>query len=205
MDHPTSMPGRAAWVACTLLLLTTASCSFVRRSRPVVTPAQQALLQSDSFRVLRVQAGVRYLYAWQREGPWAIHVLEVQPRCKPDWQARKGGPPLTERARTSILAFDALAGINADFFAIPQGTPVGAHVSDSEVLVGPADRTMAVSFIRGRGSIEEVRLDAHLTGRRFDTQIAQVNRPRPEGADPAVRLFPPWYGTGEPRASLVLS
>jgi phosphodiester glycosidase len=206
MSHSASMPGRAVGVACTLsLLVTITSCSLVRRPQRGLTPAHQALSQSDSFRVQRVQAGVRYLYAWQHEGPWAIHVLEVQPRCKADWQARKGGPPLTDRARTSILAFDALAGVNADFFDIPRGTPVGAHVTDSEVLVGPGDRTTAVSFIRNRGSIEEVRLDARVTGRRFETGIAQVNRPRATEAIPLARMFTHWYGAGAPRDSLMIS
>ncbi len=152
-------------------------------------------MQAETLRVTRVRDGVRYLFAWDRAGPWAIHVLEIGRPCTPVWQARKGGPPLADRATTTALSFGAM---NADFFALPLGVPVGAQVSGSEVLVGPADRPFAVGFTRDGHWIDAVRLEARLQGRRLNAPVVQVNRPHPAEAPPAVRLFTHWLAQARP-------
>lgn len=102
--------------------------------------AERALADADSLRVRVVAPGVRYVYAWRAAGPWGIHVLEVDDRaCAADWAARKM-PGVDSRATTSVLGADDLAAVNADFFAIPAGTPVNAFVHEGLPWIGPSSR-----------------------------------------------------------------
>ncbi|MGH7469699.1 MAG: phosphodiester glycosidase family protein [Longimicrobiales bacterium] len=199
------MPIRPARVACTMVPLLTGACALVGGRSAPPSSAELALTRADSFRTERIQDGVRYFYAWQRTGPWAIHVLQVDRRCRPLWQARTSGPPITNRATTTALSFNALAAVNADFFALPQGTPVGAHVTGSEVLVGPAERRVALLVAGNRSWIDSTRLDARIAGSRTSASLAQVNRPRPASEPAAVRLFTHWFGARAPADSMVLS
>ena len=189
-----SMPKPRRWVAWALVVCT-AGCSS-RTARP--TSAELALAAADSFRSSVISAGVKHFSAWQASGPWAIHVLEVSRACNAIWEARKAGPTLSARATTTALASNALAAINADFFALPAGTPVGVQVRASEVLVGPAERPMAVAFTNQGAWIDEARLDARVRTSSVTTSVAQINRPRPPHAPPEVRLFTRWFGAGAP-------
>ena len=189
-----SMPKTCFWVACALVVCT-AGCGF-RTARPSST--QLALAAADSFRTAQITAGVKHLFAWQASGPWAIHVLEVSHACNAIWEARKAGPILTSRATTSALGSNALAAINADFFALPAGTPVGVQVRASEVLVGPAERPIAVAFTHQGAWIDEARLDARVRTSSVTASVAHINRPRLPNAPPAIRLFTRWFGVGAP-------
>jgi hypothetical protein len=186
---------RVAWLVAPLLLMT--GCGFL--AKPVgPSTAQQQLARADSFRVSPIAKGVQHLYAWEAAGPWAIHVLEVLPSCKPVWEARKAGPALSGRATTTVLGQGAIAAINADFFALPAGTPVGVHVAGSEVLIGPAERPVAVGFAGSAAWIDVTRLDATLTRSGSSAPIVQINRPRPATAPVGIRLFTHWFGSGAP-------
>jgi hypothetical protein len=198
MNHPKSMPRAPTWVALGLALVTgAAGCGSVL---PSVTPTSQAhtalAALADTLRVQTIVPGVHYLYAWSARGPWAIHVIEVSPACAPVWQARKAGPPLTDRATTSALSRGALAGINADFFAIPQGNTVGAHVSGGEVIASPGPRPV-VAFTRNGFWLGAARLERPTETRLL--AIEHVNRPRPDTAEVRTRLFTHWFGTVSPR------
>src|SRR5690606_15530295 len=82
------------------------------------------LADADTLRIAEVVPGVRHAYAWSSAGPWAIHVLEIDGAvCRPRIEARMPGSRLDGRARTSELAADAIAAVNADFFT-PTGAPV---------------------------------------------------------------------------------
>ncbi len=198
-----SMPKTPGWVAL-LLGIVGGGCALV--ARPAApTAAELSLTRADSFRLTRIDDGVKHFYAWEAEGPWAIHLLEVSRSCNPVWEARKAGPALNGRATTSALAQGALAAINADFFALPAGTPVGVQVRGSEVLIGPADRPVAAAFTRRGAWIDVARLDAALSARRVNLPIAQVNRPRAPTAPPAVRLFTHWFGAGAPADSQLMT
>ncbi|MEX2280959.1 MAG: phosphodiester glycosidase family protein [Gemmatimonadota bacterium] len=190
------MPKTRIWVAL-LLGIAGSGCSLIT---PVARPtaAELSLASADTFRAAIVAGGVKHLYAWESVGPWAVHVLEVSRSCNPAWEARKAGPGLSGRATTSALGQNALAAINADFFALPAGTPVGVQVRGSEVLIGPADRPMAVAFTRRGQWIDVARLDATLRTAHTNVPITQVNRPRSPNAQPAARLFTHWYGASAP-------
>ncbi|MEO5511469.1 MAG: phosphodiester glycosidase family protein [Longimicrobiales bacterium] len=145
-----------------------------------------------------VVPGVEHVYAWLPRGPWAIHVLAIDHRiCAPDLLVAHAGPPLTAAAGVSAIARDALAAMNADFFALPAGTPVGAQVSDDEIAIGPGRRPVFAladgGYWAGAASIRGVARHG-----MDSTDIAQVNRPREgDAGHPAVTgltLFTHWWG-----------
>ena len=190
------MPNRLPQVACAVLLLALSSCATAgaRRSARI----ELALTGVDTLRTTTVQPGVRHMFAWDRRGPWAIHVLEVRNPCRPAWAARKAGPPLTERATPRMLGQRAVAAINADFFAIPLGTPTGAQVSNGVVLIGPGDRPVLGLDERGFW-VGRASLTAELKGVGAMMRIAQVNRVRNDSTTNDVRMFTYWFGSTAPR------
>jgi hypothetical protein len=100
------------------------------------------LLHPDTVRSTRVGAGVWYRYLWSEEGPWAVHVVEVDlSRCDLALetlraQSREAGGEGHE-AVTSMVARaprGVLAAVNADFFT-PEGGAIGAEVAHGRVTV----------------------------------------------------------------------
>lgn len=184
------------------LLLAASACA----PRPAAPPAPSrsalaaALAGMDTLRVEEVAPGVVHAYAWDARGPWAIHVLEAdRSRCL-TLEARKAGPPLAERARTSALAADALAGVNADFFGIPAGTPIGADVSAGEVLIGPGERP--IFAVSGRRLwIGRAALSGTVSRGGGDVAIVQVNRAARATDTTGLVLFTRWYGQASPAES----
>ncbi|MGH7721059.1 MAG: phosphodiester glycosidase family protein, partial [Gemmatimonadaceae bacterium] len=124
---------------------------------------------------------------YRAQGPWAIHVLEVDlARC---WTpiALKAGAAAVGRATTAALVralADSLAlagtatgaalapndsiprvlgGVNADFFSFaPPGVPTGAHVHEGRVITGPGDRPVFAVDSAGRPWIGILRVDGRL-------------------------------------------
>ena len=98
-------------------------------SPPVIGPLPFA---TDTARVERVADGVWYRYLYAPTGPWAIHVLDIDlSRCN-RIVAMKGGTNAAGRTKTTQLlaglarATDdgrVVAGVNADFFSLANGTP----------------------------------------------------------------------------------
>lgn len=121
------------------------------------------------------------------DGPWVLHVIEIDLPT-----ARKAGIRLqSARApyndldndlgleRTSVLAAEALAAINGDFFYPGKpGRPMGLQVRDGELLVEPRRRSAFAVGGDGDGVyIDVFDLDAGLvtaTGRTLP--ISHVNR-----------------------------
>jgi hypothetical protein len=133
---------------------------------------------ADSIRHDRVADGITHTVIHDARGPWAIHVVEIDAaRCVPVLEARKPGGPLSARATTSALAGGALVAVNADFFRLPGGTPVGAQVRDGVPLIGPTD--WPVFAVTRRGAWRQGRARLHGTaGTRSDSvALVQVNRP----------------------------
>lgn len=156
--------------------------------------ARPALAAADSLRAEVVAPGVTYTYAWRAEGPWAIHALEVDPdRCT--LRAAKAGPPLDERATTSALAREAVAGINADFFYIPRGATVGAHVTGGVIVTGPAARPV-FAVREGDPWIGRLTLNGSAATPRGALPIRQINKPG------ALALYTPWIGHAVPADTL---
>lgn len=139
MRHPS--PAAAAALLALALLLPGCSPRLGTGTVPAASAAAAGLADADSLHSAAVAPGVTHVRAWLRQGPWAVHVVEVDPaRCTARWEVRAPEGTLDARALTSTLAADAIAGINADFFQIPGGTPVGAEVRDRVPHIGPAGR-----------------------------------------------------------------
>ncbi|HUH12864.1 MAG TPA: hypothetical protein VMK65_07125, partial [Longimicrobiales bacterium] len=117
------------------MLLVLGGCLPLRRGGG--DALRTAFVGADSVSVRELAPGVRHAYARHQEGPWAIHVAEVGADACVALEARHAGPPLARAARVSAIAPDALVAVNADFFALPAGTPVGPQVRAGEVLAAP--------------------------------------------------------------------
>jgi large repetitive protein len=97
--------------------------------------------------------GVTHRVIHRDEGPWAIHVVEVDPRaCGVEFRTAKAGPGLEGVEPTSALGArtyagrPALAAINADFFrARPFGVPEGPQVEAGEVVAAEGSYGPSVS------------------------------------------------------------
>lgn len=163
--------------------------------------AAAALRGSDSLHVSHLAPGVSHVHAWDARGPWAIHVLEAElGACGAALSARKAGPPLTARAVTSTLTAGTLGGVNADFFLLPTGTPVGAHVEDGQVLIGPGARPV-VAVTGDRPWMGTATLRGVLTHGAGSISMSQVNRwsdATAAAADAGAVLFTHWHGARTP-------
>jgi hypothetical protein len=176
-------------------------------------PFAGGLAQADTFRLETIAPGVRHIHAWDGAGPWAVHVVEVDRNvCAPELHALKAGPPLSVRAPTSVLVREALAGVNADFFMLPGGTPVGLHVTAGRTLAGPGSRP---AFVSGPGgyAVGVGRVEGAAWHGADSARIDQVNRPLTGGPHQpppqALALFTVWSDSltaaDGPAATVVLS
>jgi hypothetical protein len=189
-----------AWFA--LLAVVAAGCVPRPAPEPVAPPDAWWAAQfadADTLTLAELAPGARHVYLSLPAGPWAVHVVEVdEARCVPAVAALKAGPPLAARALTSDLGATALAAINADFFMTPGGTPVGAHVRDGRVLVGPGARHMYAIDRAGRHWAGIGELYGFVVADQDSVALAQLNRPltgsRHHPVRPGVGLFDEWYG-----------
>jgi hypothetical protein len=133
---------------------------------------------ADSIRVAVVAPGVTHTVVHDGRGPWAIHVVEIDAtRCLPALEARKPEGLLSARATTSALAAGAVVAINADFFRLPGGTPVGAQVTGGVPLIGPTDWpvfavTPGAEWVQGLA-----RMRGAVAAGRDSVGLVQLNRP----------------------------
>lgn len=182
----------------TLFLAVIACAPAGPRAATPAASIEAAFASWDSLRTVTLATGVTHSFAWSAAGPWAVQVLEIDgARCSPELRARKPGPPLAARALTTELVAGDLAGINADFFMLPGGTPVGAHVTSGRVLVGPGRRPAFV--IAGeRHAAGVAGLDGFIAHRGDTVALDAVNRPNEEATHhPAVQraaILDEWYG-----------
>jgi hypothetical protein len=178
--------GRA--MAAALLAYGLAACAPHSVQTAAGGGSETGLADADTLRVRLLAPGVRHVYAWHPQGPWAIHVIEIDRTvCEPVLEARKPDGSLAERATTSALAVGAIATINADFFMLPGGTPVGAHVRDGVPYIGPTDRHIFGVAADGRWVGGVARLDGRAVSGADTAALVQLNRP----ATP----FPAYAGT----------
>lgn len=185
-------------VSGTGLLVLVAATACARPASRAPVPA----LQADTVRVATLARGVTHTYAWDKTGPWAIHVIKAErAQCEPVLSVRKRGTDLRLRAPTSELAAGAIATINADFFAIPSGNPVGAHVSGGRVLAGPHATRPLFAVSNGRWWIGTARLDGFAATRADSVRITELNRARGNRAH-ALVMFSSALGDSLPRDSM---
>lgn len=143
-----------------LVLAVTFGAACEPPDRPSSLPPDLALpalafLRPDTTRVIPVTDGVVYRYLWSPEGPWAVHLLEVDLReCRLGFEVASA--PLQEGmagGRSTVTRMVAqrsrgvLAAVNGDFFT-PEGTPVGPEVSGGVRRTGVARPALAT---RGAG------------------------------------------------------
>jgi hypothetical protein len=153
---------------------------------------------ADSVRVASLLPGVDHVYLWLPDGPWAVHVVVMDEGvCAPEVAAVKAGPPLDDRLDTSELGAEAVAAINADFFLIPSGMPIGAHVHGGRVLVGPGTRHV-YALDRDRRHWAGLAVLSGFAAVGPDTmRIGQVNRPlagaRHHPPVPGLTFFDEWF------------
>ena len=124
-----------------------------------------------------------------RQGPWAVHVLDVdRAAC---WQpvAVKGASGAVGRNKTSTLvaAMGAPAtlvagGVNADFFLFdPPGVPTGAHVTRSGVVTGPGARPVFAADSQGRPWIGTLTVSGEAVSGQDSIPVVAWNRMAPAG------------------------
>ncbi len=102
--------------------------------------------------VRKVAPGVSYHRIHVLDGPWWIHVIEVDLQSAGDEGIElRTSSASSERGgveRTSVLAKDALAGVNGDFFFTKEKShTAGLFVRDG-VLIQPPQRRSALVFSR---------------------------------------------------------
>jgi hypothetical protein len=185
-----------------ILLVLAAAC--VRGGQTSSAPSPASPADFDSLTITEVAPGVVHRSVRDLRGPWAIQLLEIDlALCKPMLRASKPGPPLAVRATTSSLGSTSLAAINADFFMLPGGTPVGPHVEAGEVLVGPGLRP-AFLISRDGWSAGRTTIVGTVTHGSDNTALAQINRPLT--ATEGVAVYTAWYGDtiGAARATQAL-
>ena len=124
-----------------------------------------------------------------RQGPWAVHVLDIdRGAC---WQpvAVKGATGAVGRNKTSTLTASMSApptfvagGVNADFFLFdPPGVPTGAHVSRDVVVTGPGVRPVFATDLEGRTWIGVLSVVGVAVSGRDSIPVTSWNRLAPAG------------------------
>lgn len=115
-------------------------------------------VEGDAGAVDTIAQGALHRSFLVRQGPWAVHVLDIDRDACWTPVAVKAAPGAAGRTRTSVLA-SVLAGsgaavagaVNADFFLFePPGVPTGAHVSGGSVVTGPGARPVFAIVDDGR-------------------------------------------------------
>lgn len=184
-----------------IAVLSITACATSARQAAI---APVAFADADSVATMTLAPGVTHTFVRDVRGPWAVHVIEVDARrCEPLLEARKPGTALSERATTSALTGDALAGVNADFFMLPGGTPVGAHVTGGVPLIGPGDRPVfAITGPAPAGwRIGTAQIRGHARVRADTAEIGQVNRSARRAPTDGLTLFTSWIGDSVPADS----
>jgi Exopolysaccharide biosynthesis protein related to N-acetylglucosamine-1-phosphodiester alpha-N-acetylglucosaminidase len=125
-------------------LLATAACARAR----VEDHLPQLPFATDSVYSQRVSDGVMRWYIHSPTGPWGISVLQIDlDRCNRA-VAVKGGDSAAGRTKTTALLGDrskrehVVGGVNADFFSLKDGTPVGLLVVDGRMITPPGKQSV---------------------------------------------------------------
>lgn len=199
------------WLAAASAL-SLASCASARASAVgpyALPPLADPLLVADTARVDTVAPGVLHRYYHVGRGPWAVNVLDVdRAEC---WTAvaAKGGAEARGRRRTSEIAKWASGGhtewsspeivagaVNADFFALADGTPQGLHMHARSALAGPS-RDRPVFGMTGQGPwIGTAGVRGIVVVGADSFPLTSVNRPDRSG----IALFAENWGARTPPA-----
>jgi hypothetical protein len=177
-------------IAAVLMWVVVAACGSLPGPAAQQPPVLGALADMDSIHYVTLAPGVQHVSAHDPRGPWSLHVIAIDATiCGPVLESRKPAGPLSARATTTALSGTALASINADFFRLPGGTPVGPHVSGTVPFIGPTDWPVFGISADGEWHTGDARLRGSIRVGSDSARIVQVNRP----AEP----FTAYRGTGD--------
>lgn len=181
---------RAAVVLAALLSVAACSRARVTTATPRWSSELAALtLLGDTGTTDTIAHGALHRSFLVRQGPWAVHVLDVdRAAC---WQpvAVKGASGAVGRNTTSALVASTsvpgtlvAGGVNADFFLFdPPGVPTGAHVSRSGVVTGPGVRPVFAADSLGRPWIGRLTVSGEAVSGQDSIPVDAWNRMAPAG------------------------
>ena len=123
------------------------------------------------------------------QGPWVIHVLDIDRNACWTPVAVKGAPGAAGRTRTSALVAavagrgaTVAGGVNGDFFLFdPPGTPTGAHVNGDSVVTGPGSRPVFAIDNHGRPWIGVLSVSGRAISGPDTISLVSWNRLAPAG------------------------
>jgi len=199
-------------LTCTVVVALALLAGCARPGVPALSPARLPF-PVDSLRTTEVAPGLRHSFIYSPQGPWAIHLLEVQRSAC--WSARavKGAAGASGRRTTSALLRAATeagapvyAGVNADFFSLATGAPVSAHVEEGRVVVGPGPRPVIAFDRDGTPTIGVLSATGVVVfGGRDTLRVAGWNRPAPSGLALLDRAWGVASDTGSARVEVTLA
>jgi len=146
-------------------------------------------LGNDTGVVDTISRGALHRSFLVNEGPWAVHVLDIDREACWTPVAVKGVAGAAGRSRTSVLTASLASensvvagGVNADFFLFdPPGVPTGAHVSGGAVVTGPGARPVFAMGADGRPWIGTLTVSGMAVSALDSIPIASWNRLAPAG------------------------
>jgi len=162
--------------ACAVACIASVACS------PAAAPpdAVVELLMPDTVRSSAVTRGVDYHYLWSPEGPWAVHMLEVD-RSRCELSLDVGVPPDArddERGFGTVSAIvegyegEVIAAVNGDFFTA-EGRPIGTEASE----LGARGGASASLVILGGDALEVHRTRAMNSSERVSWDEVAISVP----------------------------
>jgi large repetitive protein len=169
---------RRAWSATRLLVTTAMLAGCSAAAAPVQGPsAMEAAPPPQAAGVELLAPGITHRYEHRPEGPFAIHLVEIDPRaCGVELRAAKGAEAIIGRetttalfARESTAERPAVVAVNADFFRYqPDGVPEGPQVASGEVVAAAGTYGPSVST---RFGIEQPVFGVTRSGRPFVGEV----------------------------------
>ena len=181
--------GRSRRLAVVGLLILVAGAACFRAGR--VAPASQWSVELPALRIDgdtgitdTIAAGALHRSFLVRQGPWAVHVLDIDRAACWNPVAVKGASGAAGRTTTSALTASfgrdgmmVAGGVNADFFLFdPPGVPTGAHVTSGTVITGPGARPVFALDQNGRPWIGTLSVSGGAVSGRDSIPIDAWNR-----------------------------
>jgi hypothetical protein len=216
-DLPELLQQRSVGLPCSIAAL----CLISACAGPSTTPAVASgpvPFPADTVSQRALASGARYLELHLPQGPWVIHLVEVDPRaCGVGFRTVKGGGERVGRETTSAMAARAadpsgqriLAAINGDFFSFdPPGVPEGPQIQAGRVLKSEGGYREALESRQlqvqpafgvtqdGRPFIRQVSTRGSLEASGgFTAPIHRINAP---ARSAFIQLYTPFFGDATP-------
>ena len=180
-------PRRSALVGL-LLLATGVACFRAGRAAPATGRWSADLpplrIDAETGTTDTIADGALHRSFLVRQGPWAVHVLDIDRAACWSPVAVKGARGASGRTATSALTASmandstiVAGGVNADFFLFdPPGVPTGAHVSNGEIITGPGARPVFATDQDGRPWIGMLRVSGAAVSGNDSIPIDAWNR-----------------------------